>query len=287
MKTFFTTILLLLFFSPLVSYAADISFNVDKNIVAQNEDFLVQVFVDTKDLTVNALEGTVIFSSDFLELKEIRDGNSVVNFWINKPQNTANGQVSFSGITPGGFSGAKNFLFSLVFKAKKIGSSSISFDKLQILKNDGLGTKVPIKASSLVFSIIKETKDSVAKDLTINDLNPPEIFQPFIGSDPGIFDGKYFLVFSTVDKGVGVDHYEIREGEQGSFSQASSPYELGDQTLSKKIFVKAIDKNGNVRIVTIAAEHPTVWYQSYLLLAILLLLIVVIIVKKLWPRFTK
>ncbi len=287
MKTFFTTILLLLFFSPLVSYAADISFNVDKNIVAQNEDFLVQVFVDTKDLTVNALEGTVIFSSDFLELKEIRDGNSVVNFWINKPQNTVNGQVSFSGITPGGFSGAKNFLFSLVFKAKKIGSSSISFDKLQILKNDGLGTKVPIKASSLVFSIIKETKDSVAKDLTINDLNPPEIFQPFIGNDSSLFDGKYFLVFSTVDKGVGVDHYEVREGEQGSFSQASSPYVLKDQTLSKKLFVKAIDKNGNERIVTIAAEHPTAWYQSYLLLAILLLLIVVIIVKKLWPRFTK
>jgi len=58
-------------------------------------------------------------------------------------------------------------------------------------------------------------------------------------------DGKYFLVFSTQDKGSGVDHYEVREGRFGGFSEVSSPYILKYQSLDKKIFVKAIDKFGN------------------------------------------
>ena len=29
--------------------------------------------------------------------------------------------------------------------------------------------------------------------------------------DPNVFDGKWFLVFAALDKGSGIDHYEVME----------------------------------------------------------------------------
>ncbi|HHE65575.1 MAG TPA: hypothetical protein ENL09_06080 [Bacteroidetes bacterium] len=94
--------------------------------------------------------------------------------------------------------------------------------------------------------------------------------------DPNIYDGKYFIVFSTVDKQTGLDHYEILEitpeelekikkedggianffnklfgkwEEKSSWKEGESPYLLADQSLGSVIKVKAIDKAGNERLV--------------------------------------
>ena len=289
-KKTFILILFLLYFVPTASFAADISFSADNNIFAQNEEFLVQVFLDTKDVKVNALEGTVVFPLDLLELKEIRDGNSSINFWIEKPHSVTAGKVAFSGITTGGFSGPHRFLFGLVLEAKKVGSSSISFDNIKVLQNDGLGTKIPITETPFTFSISKESTGSVAEDLVIKDTDPPENFNPFIANDSTIFDGKYFLVFSTVDKGAGIDHYEVREGFWNKYVTVESPHLLEDQSLSKNIYIKAIDKSGNERLVKIEAQNPSFWFRFDLILGILLVVCIFSYIfyrKKIWSKFTQ
>ena len=93
------------------------------------------------------------------------------------------------------------------------------------------------------------------------DSTSPEVFEPEIGQDPSMFEGKYFLSFATVDKMSGIDHHEaaevkrrgfvkglLKKEEKVEWKKAKSPYLLEDQSLRSKIFVKAIDKAGNEQI---------------------------------------
>lgn len=282
----FILLIFILWFIPAVSFSAEMFFDTQKNDFGINEEFLIRVFVDTENVSVNAIEGKIQFPLDLLELKEVRDGNSSINFWIEKPEITSSGPIVFSGITAGGFSGTDKYIFSLVFKSKKSGRGSVELKDIQILINDGNGTKVDTKVSSLVFSV-SEKASSVLGDLAIKDTHPPENFLPNISNDPSIFDGKYFIVFSTQDKGSGVDHYEVREGFWSEYEVAESPYLLEDQSLTKKIYVKAVDKNKNEITVAVTAQNYVRWYQDYLIISIIMLLIMFLFFQKKWQKNTR
>ncbi len=279
MKKIIITILFTLIFLPNTSFGASLSFTGDKDEFTENEEFLVEVFLDTEDVSVNAVEGVVKFSGELLSLKEIRDGNSSINFWIEKPTNKNVGEVSFSGITTGGLTGSSRFLFGIVFETKKIGQGVLSLNSVQVLQNDGLGTKISTKTNPFKFSVSKEGSGS-RSDLKIEDTMPPESFSPFIASDPSIFDGQYFVVFSTVDKGVGVDYFEVKEGLWGSYVKAESPYLLLDQSLSKNIYVVAFDKSGNKRVEEIEAQNPNTLFQFGIILGIILIICLLYYRKK-------
>ncbi len=229
-------------------FAADIFFNAKNQSFTQGEEFLVQVFLNTEGESVNAIEGRVMFPVDLLETREIRDGNSSINFWIEKPHILQTDTIAFSGITPGGFSGPKEHLFSIVFYAKKSGSGAIEIHDTRALRNDGEGTTVSIKISPLQLSISQKTSAVQPIVEPMGDTDSPETFTPEIVQNPGMFDGQWFLVFATQDKGSGIDRYEVCEGSKTTCVIAESPYVLQNQNLDQKIFVKAIDRNGNERI---------------------------------------
>jgi hypothetical protein len=257
--------------TPSMSFAAEIFFETQKNNFTKNEKFSVQVFLNTENVSVNAIEGSIIFPVDLLEVEEIIDGNSAINFWVEKPYITDKQMVSFSGITTGGLNGSKKFMFSIIFVAKATGNGFITFSEIEVLKNDGLGTKIKAVPKPLLISV--DSKLSSIKDENgVKDPNSPEDFIPIVGRDPTIFDGQYFVVFSTQDKGLGVDYYEVKEGFWGSYAVASSPYLLQDQSLTKTIYVKAVDRGGNMRVVTVSAQNHPKWYQDYFIISIIVLL---------------
>lgn len=272
--------------------AANVFFDVDNQAFAPGEEFLVSVFLNTEKESLNAIEGKIIFPADLIEAKEIRNGNSAINFWIEKPNISSLGEIVFSGITPGGLNDSKNFLFSVVYRALENGNGELKLEGLRVLKNDGLGTLAITKTSPFVFSISPSSSTTVKTLEPIQDLELPEDFLPIIESDPSIFDGQYFLVFATQDKLSGLNRYEVREGAWGWYRIAESPYLLKNQALDKKIFVKAIDEAGNTRIAILEARNQTPWYQQYEIFVILIIIIVLIIIigflfKKLWQRFIK
>ncbi len=270
----------------MVSSAAELSLNNNKNIFTPKEEFLVQVYLNTESVLVNAVEGTIIYPSDFVELKEIRDGNSVINFWVERPSTEHINKVVFSGITAGGFSGSKKFLFSMVFKAKTLGEGVIDLNNVQILANDGEGTKVSTNLSPFRFSILEDGGGLPTDNLLVIDNEPPEDFLPFVAKDPTIYDGKYFIVFSAIDKGVGIDHFEIREGVWSDYVVAKSPYLLSDQSLTKDIRIQAIDKKGNKRLVKIKAQNPSFGLEEFLIIGIILVLCFYFY-KKIWGKYVR
>jgi len=85
------------------------------------------------------------------------------------------------------------------------------------------------------------------------DSQAPEKFFPKIAQSETVFEGKYFLSFSTTDGMSGIDRYEVleSENEKGDWKIAQTPYLLEDQTLSSIIRVRAFDKAGNETIAEI------------------------------------
>ena len=122
----------------------------------------------------------------------------------------------------------------------------------------------------------------------IIDSDPPEDFRPEISRDQNIFENRWFLVFATQDKGLGIARYEVCEGSKRKCAPAESPYLLKNQKLNKNIFVKAVDKNGNERIAIIPAQKARAWYKDYAILAILMLAVIAYLIgKNLWLKFIK
>lgn len=275
-RHFFLLVVPLLVWVPGDVFANEIRLDTNKTKVHIDEEFVVDVVTHADDL-INAVEGSVVFPSNLLDVKDIRDGGSVINFWAGRPRVDTRGQINFSGITPGGFSGADQSLFSVVFVAEKAGVAGIELKDIKILKNDGKGTEIVFV--SYPASIIVKSGDSAVRKEKVVDTEPPEDFAPVVTHHPNLFGGKYFLVFATQDKNSGVDHYKVREGKLGWYQTVESPYLMKSQKLNKVIYVKAIDKSGNERTVTIEPKNKTLWWKRYLMLGILIPIVVSILRK--------
>lgn len=280
-----TFIVLLLACKATPVLAAEIRLEASRSEINRGDQFSLEIMIHGNE-TVNAVEGQVVFPKDLLAMQEIHDGNSIINFWVEKPRLKESGKILFSGITPKGFSGANNRIFSIVFEAKNTGTASIILEKTKVLLNDGAGTQTEL--STYNTSVAIKPGDNNIRKATMIDKDLPEDFTPTINNDPNIFDGKYFLVFSTQDKLSGIAHYEVREGDWGWFTIARSPYLLKNQALDNKIFVKAIDEAGNERIEILNPKNHAPWYQAYTIPVMLFLLVLVVFfIKKLWPKFAK
>ena len=180
-----------------------------------------------------------------------------------------------SGAVPGGYSGGSGIIFSLVLPAYSgTGvTNAIKLSSVRVYRNDGLGTQAQVSVKSFTIGNSNAAVDkSVQEQLYIGDEKkdniPPEVFSPQLSQDDRVFDGKWFINFSTVDKQSGIDHYEIQETrsgtiEGGKWKPVTSPYLLEDQELHSFIYVIAIDRQGNERVIKVFPRRPLSWTQQY------------------------
>jgi len=278
-KKILLSIIFLLFANQ--SYAASLDLQSNVKQIEINSYFQVNIMLNSEDVSINTIEAEISFPKNLIQLKEIRNGNSIVNFWVESPRENDN-KITFSGIIPGGYKEKNGLVSSLLFETKEYGTGTIKFDNLQAFKNDGLGTLVDLNFSNLTFQIVEKSTEFFP--IEMEDITKPEIFIPEIHQTKELFDGKYFLVFAAQDKGLGINHYEVCEESLNNCIIATSPYLLINQKLDKKIYVKAIDKKGNERLVSLSPQNHSVWYKNYLIFAIIIIVILLIIclIKKTW-----
>jgi hypothetical protein len=252
---------------------------------AQGDEFLASVFLNTSGEAIDAIQADISFPSS-LDLKEIRTGNSIINFWVAQPKLIQPGMVSLSGIITGGYTGTTGPIASLVFFAKAPGTGSIIFDNTsKVLLDDGKGTQAALKTSSYKFSVSKTVGAPVQSTVQpVEDVVPPEGFTPQVVQNSTMFGGMYFLVFATQDQGSGIDHYEVYETKNQTknltnvkWKIAESPYILQDQSLHSFIYIKAVDLSGNGRIESVGPRYHTEWYKIWWIWFIVIILIIVII----------
>ncbi len=253
------------------------------------EAFVVPVLLSSPETAINAFSISVEYPEN-LEFVGTDEGDSIVKMWVEKPQ-IEDGKIIFSGIIPLGFTEILNplnkqkspgLVTKLIFKGKNEGFGQITATP-ELYSNDGKGTLI----ESIGFST-KITIDDIVlvKEYQWNDTTLPEQFAPVIEQDKSLFDGKYFLIFDAIDKDSGIDHYEVREGG-GKWKRAQSPYLLEDQGLSSDIYVRAIDKAGNIRTAKVLAQNNQYKKPVTIPQVFLTLLIAITIIYLLRRRYRK
>ncbi len=270
LRIFFIFIISLLVLTPVS--AAQFYFGTNTTQLPLGYPSEVGVFLNTEGVSTNAFEGEIVIP-DGVEVAEIRTANSIATIWIEQPH-YREGVILFSGITPGGFTGSQGYLFSIIAVSRNTEPVTFASRNERVLLNDGEGTDAGIVHGSVTLGSTTVTStDNVF--IPPYDAEIPDSFTPMITRDPHIFDGQYFAVFATEDKGSGIWGYEVAErrnwfGELKSYDQlawesAQSPYVLQDQTRKSTVYIKAIDYAGNERVVTVPPrdmvlyEHPLVW----------------------------
>ncbi|MGB9911096.1 MAG: LamG-like jellyroll fold domain-containing protein, partial [Microgenomates group bacterium] len=84
------------------------------------------------------------------------------------------------------------------------------------------------------------------------DATPPLSFAPVVNPSGWTSNNTPTLTFSTTDTASGVDHYEVKIGEEGTYSIQSSPYIFPSQPDGQqRIYIKAVDVAGNERVETV------------------------------------
>ncbi|OGI76827.1 hypothetical protein A3C57_00370 [Candidatus Nomurabacteria bacterium RIFCSPHIGHO2_02_FULL_33_12] len=296
MKKFLKITIFFTFFSimPYFANASNLFFYANNNQFSRNEEFVVEVRLDTQNENINAIEGDIILLNG-LNVKSINSGGSVINFWIENPSVTNQNTIHFAGLTPGGFNSNNNFLFKITLFSKTAGLKEINASGVRVLKNDGLGSAVV--NTTIPISILINTKinneifNFFSFDDVIDDKELPESFNPKITKNPDIYNGQNVLIFTTQDKISGIDHYEVREGELGTYKNTESPYLLKNQDINQSIYIKAIDKVGNTRIEVLrpinVVQDVVKTNNYFFILLLLVIILLVIFFRKRISKFLK
>ncbi|OGL66297.1 hypothetical protein A3B21_02765 [Candidatus Uhrbacteria bacterium RIFCSPLOWO2_01_FULL_47_24] len=282
-------IVVLMVLAPNFAYGAEFYFGTQSKEIGVGQLGEVGVFLNTDDAQINAIEGKIIFS-DSVTVKEIREGGSMISLWVENPSlsdDDPNHSVTimFSGIIPGGYTGNRGYLFSIIFEKTKVGDVKIEVNDARALLNDGQGTSTEVRVSPLTLAVVEKT--GAPGYLPPYDNEPPESFVPEIAQDPNLFDGKWFVTFATQDKISGIDRYEIAFGSLGNFVRVESPFvlPLWKQLAGGIVRIKAIDRASNVRIETLPIAIPLPWYEDYRIWGIILGgAIIVYLIFRLWKQ---
>lgn len=219
---------------PFATKASTLYFEPKVIEVGNDSNFTVDLKIDVEDC-VNVVEGYIGFDKDHFKLLDFITGVSIINLWVDEPQETDfekinnEGQFHFSGGTPGGYCGKipgdpglSNVVARLVFASKnidqdiddKLNKDIKILDGTRVLMNDGLGTEdLALVKNDAKVTISKSImpNDRAWRNEINSDKTPPEPFVIELHHGSSMFDGKYSLMFYTSDKQSGVDYYEVLE----------------------------------------------------------------------------
>lgn len=102
----------------------------------------IDVYVDSKGAIINAVSGTIVYSSSILEPISITTEDSIVDLWVYKPAVEGKGKISFEGLIHNpGFEGTGK-VATIRFRVLAEGQAGLSFSNGLVLANDGHGTNV-------------------------------------------------------------------------------------------------------------------------------------------------
>ena len=155
--TFSLCLLFFIFFVSSVAEAATLQLNPGSGSYSSGQTFTTNVRVQPDGKSINAVEATLKFDPSVITVVSISKTGSAFTLWTVEPtfSNSA-GTVTFGGGSQTPFSSASN-LFSITWRAAKVGSASVSFSNASVLLNDGQGTDVYQSSAPASFTIGEAT----------------------------------------------------------------------------------------------------------------------------------
>ncbi len=271
-----------LFLLPTTASAVELSLDPATGAYGPGETFMTTIRLDptSQDECINAVDLSIAFPRDTIKISAITTGESILSLWAQEPQfSQEGGTIHIIGGIPGGYCGrvmgdpgrtdiVAKIVWSIpgfqIGTSTPIGTTTVPIhftNDSKVLLNDGRGSEAPLSFTNASYTRIPEarTLSSAWLDEIKNDTSPPEPFTAQIVRDPNMYQGKYVLVWGTVDKQSGISHFEVTEEDPGALGyvrgkhtpavavRATSPHVLVDQELKSRITVRAYDEAGNRR----------------------------------------
>ncbi len=303
------------------THAATLYFDPSASSIYRGDSIMVDMRVDTDEgECINTIDALIHYDESIVAV-DISRGNSILNIWVEDPViDEVNRTIRFAGGVPGGYCGRiagdpslTNVILQIVFKSPGLSIGGVDTNKSphvwldessQVLLHDGYGTPAPLTLRDATITLNdsagQNIQDAWRKSVQ-DDTELPSDFSITLTKDDLAFSGEYFIVFNATDKQSGIDHYEVMEEPFSEFNAfkwgradapwvtAESPFVLKDQTLNSTIRVKALDKAGNVRIVTLVPDTALRGISSDMLIFLsvlggVVLLLVVSVFFVLWKR---
>lgn len=186
---------------------AEISIKPETQSVSLNQEFQSDVFLDTKDLEVTAIQVKITFDSNTIQLIEVTPGDFLTTV-LTTPQNTANSTFFAIGQNPGKKGSGK--LATIRFKATNLTTASptkIQFDQ-QLTQGTSLQTDDDNSIGSYLDSNITITSAASPSPLASATASPSPSpsYQPgFCSSSADCPNGYYCPPRGSVPPGIAVD----------------------------------------------------------------------------------
>ncbi len=278
------------------------------------DTFYIPVRIDVQNgECINSIKASLLYNPSEISVKDVSIADSILSLWTQKPSikkdnEKETGVIVFEGGVPGGYCGRvvgdpgkTNVLVKLVvtgsattFGDGDVKTANITIDpSTKVYLNDGFGSEADLSVAGLELVLRKST--TTPNNIWLSDIKSdniaPELFDITLVKGPSKGNKKSYIIFNTIDKQSGIDHYEVLETDPDRFGFlalfpnkeshwvfADSPYVLRDQKLHSKIMVKAIDKNGNERIVEYIPPISTITTLTQAGVAVPLSIILFIVV---------
>ena len=281
------TVLIFFFVGVSFAHAANLYLEPQSGTYSEGSSFPVKLRIDTQAECINAAQVILEYPNTSIRAIDVVRGESIFSLWPEDPViDHEAGTVTFSGGLPGGYCGRvegdpgfTNVIAEIIFqvpgltigeKGPNTGAISIA-ESSAVLLNDGRGTNAEVIAGSSVFNIVPPGEAITEFDWfrsVSEDQIKPEPFSIELARNESVWDGQWFIIFNTLDKQSGIDHFEVyetdieREGymfggkeKMSSWKRAVSPYLLEDQSLNSVIRVRAYDKAGNDRLAGLKPDE--------------------------------
>lgn len=154
---FFALVFFLFFlFLSYHAQAASLSLSPSTGVFEVGSTFDVMLLLDTEDRVVNAIDVTLLFPADRLQVVSPSVGKSVVSLWLAQPLfDNQKGIIRLQGGIPSGLNVSKGVLATFTFRVKSVGGSAVRFsDDSKVLLHDGKGTDILQGTHSAIFRFV-------------------------------------------------------------------------------------------------------------------------------------
>ncbi len=251
MKHFYKTIITIffLFSISLNTFAAEIKIQSENNNPALEQEFYLDLVLDTGSVSINGIEGSVSFDSEMISFVRSENSKSFITHWINSPAIFSPNVIKFAGITPNGFAGFLNNLkpdesgsgniTRLIFRPIKSGETFVNVENSIVTLNDGEGTINEIKKISKSINISNNIKK---ESYNTFDTKSPELTAEIV-TDQNLYNNQKTLVFNAIDKESGIQGVYLKAGKE--WLLITNPFLLNQDDLRGVLTIKAVDFAGN------------------------------------------
>ena len=138
------TALFLAFVLSNQAHAAILRIEPQRGIFDVGSTFTAGIYIDTEGETINAIETSISYPADKLQIVSPSSGSSIIEIYTTPPRvNNQQGRLDLAGGITGGAQVKAGLVATITFRVNAVGAASLQFlDNSKVLLHNGQGTNV-------------------------------------------------------------------------------------------------------------------------------------------------